>query len=72
MTDLDWSQSGYIKLLNSSGGIVCTVGALSPAPGGVAQVQDDGNFVFYDTSGNPTWATATNGPRQGNLDYCFT
>jgi len=72
VTDLDWSQSGYLKLLNSSGGTVCTVGALSPAPGGIAQVQNDGNFVFYDTSGNPTWYTATYGPRQGNVDYCYT
>ncbi|MFE0458535.1 hypothetical protein ACFW1A_04630 [Kitasatospora sp. NPDC058965] len=73
---LDWSQSGYVKLLNSSGGTVCTMGALNPAPGGHAEVQGDGNLVFYNTSGHATWSTGTYGDRVGapgaNLNYCFT
>ncbi len=73
---MDWSQSGYIKLLNSSGGTVCTMGALNPAPGGHAEVQGDGNLVFYNSSGHATWSTGTSGDRVGapgaNLDYCFT
>lgn len=70
VTDLDWSQSGYIKLENSKGTVVCTIGATDPAPGGVAIVQDDGNFVFYNTAGNATWASDTNGEKQGTKDYC--
>ncbi|BFV61197.1 hypothetical protein KCMC57_up63010 [Kitasatospora sp. CMC57] len=72
VTRLVWSQSGYVKLINSSGGIVCTIGALSPAPGGVARLQSDGNFVFYDTNGSSTWATGTSGGSVGNRNYCFT
>ncbi|WP_329564359.1 hypothetical protein [Kitasatospora sp. NBC_01266] len=72
VTQLDWSQSGYVKLLNSSNGVVCTLGALSPAPGGQAVLQNDGNFVFYNTAGNATWATNTYNGQQGNLDYCYT
>lgn len=72
VTHLDWSASGYIKLLNSSGGIVCTIGALSPSPGGRAVIQDDGNFVFYNTSGQATWASGTYRFSQGNLNYCYT
>ncbi|BFV61196.1 hypothetical protein KCMC57_up63000 [Kitasatospora sp. CMC57] len=72
VTRMVWSQSGYIKLVNSSGGIVCTIGALSPAPGGIARVQNDGNFVFYDTDGDPTWASGTDGHSYGNRNYCNT
>jgi hypothetical protein len=35
-------------------------------------LQNDGNFVFYNSSGNATWATGTNGGAQGNTDYCYT
>ncbi|MFJ1709816.1 hypothetical protein [Kitasatospora sp. NPDC088346] len=72
VTRLDWSKSGYVKLLDSSGRIVCTLGALSPAPGGHADVQNDGNFVFYDTDGHATWSTGTYNHRRGNLNYCYT
>ncbi|BFV61198.1 hypothetical protein KCMC57_up63020 [Kitasatospora sp. CMC57] len=72
VTRIIWSQSGYVKLINSSGGIVCTVGALSPAPGGVARLQSDGNFVFYDTNGSSTWASGTSGLAAGNRNYCNT
>ncbi|MGC0315055.1 hypothetical protein [Kitasatospora acidiphila] len=73
VTNVDWSQSGYAKLLNGSGGVVCTLGMLNPAPGGQAVLQNDGNFVFYNTAGNPTWATNTyNNGQMGNLDYCYT
>jgi hypothetical protein len=67
---LDFSASGYIKLIDSAGTIVCTMGALNPAPGGQAVVQNDGNFVFYNTSGTATWATGTYGPKAATLDYC--
>ncbi|MDH6129083.1 hypothetical protein [Kitasatospora sp. GP82] len=71
VTHVDWSQSGYAKLLNASNNVVCTLGKLNPAPGGSVRVQDDGNMVFYDTNGNATWSTGTsNGP--GNLNYCYT
>ena len=69
-TDLDWSQSGYIKLKNSAGSVICTVGAGDPAPGGVADIQSDGNFVFYNTSGAATWASNTAGLTQGSRTYC--
>ncbi|WP_405015722.1 hypothetical protein OHV05_00425 [Kitasatospora sp. NBC_00070] len=72
VTRVVWSQSGYVRLLNSSGGTVCTLGALSPAPGGTARVQNDGNFVFYDTDGDPTWASSTAGFATGNRNYCNT
>ncbi|WP_159401262.1 hypothetical protein [Streptomyces sp. NRRL B-24484] len=65
VTHLDWSKSGYVKLLDSAGRIVCTLGALNPAPGGRDELQDDGNFVFYDTSGHATWSTGTYGHRKG-------
>jgi hypothetical protein len=71
-TDIDWSASGYIKIKNSSGTTLCTVGAGNPAPGGVADIQGDGNFVFYNTSGTATWASGTNGGRTGNLNYCYS
>jgi hypothetical protein len=66
-----WSRSGYVKLLNSSGGIVCTLGALNPAPGGHARLQDSGNLVFLNTSGSVTWSTGTS-QGTGNLNYCWT
>ncbi|MFJ1709464.1 hypothetical protein [Kitasatospora sp. NPDC088346] len=72
VTHVNWSQSGYIKLENSTGGVVCTIGAPSPAPGGSARVQDDGNFVFYDTDGRPTWASGTYNQSVGNRNYCNT
>ncbi|WP_157531919.1 MULTISPECIES: hypothetical protein [unclassified Kitasatospora] len=68
---VDWSRSGYVKLLNSSGGIVCTLGALNPAPGGHAELRNDGNLVFLNTSGNATWSTGTS-QGTGNLNYCWT
>lgn len=70
VTDLDWSQSGYLKLEKSNGTVVCTVGATDPAPGGVVIVQDDGNLVFYNTSGNATWSSKTSGEKQGTKDHC--
>ncbi|MDH6139710.1 MULTISPECIES: hypothetical protein [Kitasatospora] len=73
VTHIDWSQSGYAKLEDSNNNIVCTLGALNPAPGGQAVMQNDGNFVFYNSAGNPTWATNTyNNGQMGNLDYCYT
>ncbi|MEV6212349.1 hypothetical protein [Kitasatospora sp. NPDC051914] len=69
---VDWSKSGYVKLFNASGGIVCTLGALNPAPGGHAKLKDDGNLVFYNTSGKATWSTGTSGSTRGNLNYCYT
>ncbi|MGE7435364.1 MULTISPECIES: hypothetical protein [Kitasatospora] len=72
VTTLDWSKSGYVKLMNSSGHIVCTMGALNPAPGGHAEIRDDGNFVFYDVNGNATWSTGTAGHHRGNMNYCYT
>ncbi|WP_052681793.1 hypothetical protein [Saccharothrix sp. ST-888] len=72
VTHLDWSKSGYVKLLDASDNVVCTLGKLNPAPGGHAEVQDDGNFVFYDTNGNATWSTGTYGHRRGNMNYCYT
>ncbi|GAA1182632.1 hypothetical protein F4556_001530 [Kitasatospora gansuensis] len=68
---VDWSRSGYVKLLNSSGGIVCTMGALNPAPGGHAELRNDGNLVFLNSSGNATWSTGTSSGT-GNLNYCWT
>ncbi|GJF31710.1 hypothetical protein KNE206_44100 [Kitasatospora sp. NE20-6] len=68
---VDWSRSGYVKLLNSSGGIVCTMGALNPAPGGHAELRNDGNLVFLNSSGNATWDTGTS-HGTGNLNYCYT
>ncbi|MDH6129084.1 hypothetical protein [Kitasatospora sp. GP82] len=70
VTHLDWSQSGYVKLLDSSGNIVCTMGALNPAPGGHAELQDTGDLVFYDVNGNVTWSTDSHSHR--NLNYCYT
>ncbi|MFI9271238.1 hypothetical protein ACIGXM_11075 [Kitasatospora sp. NPDC052896] len=72
VTHLDWSQSGYVKSENASGGIVCTIGALNPAPGGHAEMRNDGNFVFYNSAGQATWASGTYNFKQGNLDYCYT
>ncbi|BFV55419.1 hypothetical protein KCMC57_up05230 [Kitasatospora sp. CMC57] len=68
---VDWSRSGYVKLLNSSGGIVCTLGALNPAPGGHAELRNDGNLVFLNSSGNATWDTGTSSGI-GNRNYCYT
>ncbi|MEV4613521.1 hypothetical protein AB0K43_13105 [Kitasatospora sp. NPDC049258] len=68
---VDWSRSGYVKLLNSSGGIVCTLGALNPAPGGHAELRNDGNLVFLNSSGNATWDTGTS-HGTGNRNYCYT
>ncbi|GAA2234330.1 MULTISPECIES: hypothetical protein [Kitasatospora] len=71
VTHVDWSRSGYAKLLDASNHVVCTLGKLNPAPGGTVRIQDDGNMVFYDGNGNATWSTNTsNGP--GNLNYCYT
>ncbi|WP_371502585.1 hypothetical protein OG871_36035 [Kitasatospora sp. NBC_00374] len=67
MTHVDGSRSGYAKLLDASNNVVCTLGKLSPAPGGTVRIQDDGNVVFYDTNGNATWDTGTYGFQQGNL-----
>ncbi|GAA2277545.1 hypothetical protein GCM10010430_74290 [Kitasatospora cystarginea] len=72
VTHVDWSRSGYAKLLDSSNNVVCTMGALNPAPGGTVRVQNDGNMVFYGTNGNPTWSTGTYGGQIGNLNYCYT
>ncbi|WP_159401261.1 hypothetical protein [Streptomyces sp. NRRL B-24484] len=72
VTHVDWSRSGYAKLLDASNNVVCTLGKLNPAPGGTVRIQEDGNVVFYDSRGNATWATDTYGLRQGNLNYCYT
>ncbi|MFE6750221.1 hypothetical protein ACFVGM_30520 [Kitasatospora purpeofusca] len=70
VTDLDFSYQGYIALKNSSGATICTLGAANPAPGGVANLQTDGNFVFRNAGGAATWATGTYGGFvTGN--YCF-
>jgi hypothetical protein len=68
---LDWSQSGYLKLENASGTALCTLGAGKPAPGGVAQLQQDGNFVFYTTGGTATWATGTESDTSQTKSACF-
>ena len=68
---LDWSQSGYLKLESAYGITLCTLGASNPAPGGVAQLQQDGNFVFYTTGGTATWATGTEGDTSQNKHACF-
>ena len=59
VTQLDWSSQGYIILQDTFGNTVCTIGAQGPnyAPGGAAVLQDDGNFVFYNTNHVATWAT---------------
>ena len=59
VTQLDWSSQGYISLQDANGNVVCNIGAMGPnyAPGGTAVLQDDGNFVFYDTNHVATWAT---------------
>ncbi|MFJ1709817.1 hypothetical protein [Kitasatospora sp. NPDC088346] len=72
VTHVDWSRSGYAKLLDGSNNVVCTLGKLNPAPGGTVRLQEDGNMVFYDTSGNATWSTGTYGYQHGNLNYCYT
>jgi len=57
VTDLDWSAStGGILLKHKDGSIACRIGA--NAQGGWAQVQDDGNFVFYNSQGSATWAAS--------------
>ncbi|MFM7850750.1 MAG: bulb-type lectin domain-containing protein, partial [Flammeovirgaceae bacterium] len=38
--------------------------------GARAVVQDDGNFVLYDTNNNPVWASGTNG--KGTGPYSLT
>ncbi|WP_370222110.1 hypothetical protein [Kitasatospora sp. MAP12-22] len=68
VTDLDWSQSaGGILLRHSNGSIACQIG--SGASGGHAQVQEDGNFVFYAPDGHPTWASGTENGQQ-TRDAC--
>jgi hypothetical protein len=68
---LDWSQSGYLKLESAYGITLCTLGASNPAPGGVAQLQQDGNFVFYTTGGTATWATGTESDTSQTKHACF-
>ncbi|MDH6112369.1 hypothetical protein P3T36_003780 [Kitasatospora sp. MAP12-15] len=70
VTHVDWSQSGYVKLLNSGNGVVCELGQGNPAPGGWASVQDDGNFVFYNSSGRATWASNTQFETGSTVDAC--
>jgi len=70
VTQIDWSASGYAKLLDSAGTIVCTMGLDSEAPGGKAELQKDGNFVFYTTGGSATWATGTYNGDSATKDYC--
>ncbi|MEU9079605.1 hypothetical protein [Kitasatospora sp. NPDC048538] len=71
-TQVDWSQSGYIILIDDFGHHLCTIGATNSAPGGRARIQDDGNFVFYKTNGGAAWASNTYGAGQGNVDYCHS
>lgn len=55
---LDWSASaGGILLEDSNHNVLCTITGTSSASGGWAQVQSDGDFVFYNPSGQATWAT---------------
>ncbi|MEV4614119.1 hypothetical protein AB0K43_16215 [Kitasatospora sp. NPDC049258] len=72
VTHVDWSASGYVKLQDSNNNTLCTVGKLSPAAGGRAMVQDDGNLVFYRSNGSVAWASDTSGFAQGNTNYCYS
>lgn len=67
---LDWSQYGYLKLLDGSGNVLCRIGSGTPAPGGIARLQTDGNFVFYTTGGTATWASGTYSGHTGTKDAC--
>jgi hypothetical protein len=62
VVSLDWSAStGGIKLMRADGVNACTIRGDNGASGGWAQVQDDGNFVFYKSNGAAdfsTWFTA--------------
>jgi hypothetical protein len=67
---LDWSQDGYIKLMSGST-VQCTIGKLNSAPGGHAEVQADGNFVFYKNDNQTAaWSSGTGGLSQGTANYC--
>ncbi|GAA4629307.1 hypothetical protein GCM10023196_049510 [Actinoallomurus vinaceus] len=55
VTDLDWSVSaGGILLKRADGSVVCQIG--EGASTGRAQVQEDGNFVFYNDVSEATWS----------------
>ncbi|MEV0381211.1 hypothetical protein [Nonomuraea sp. NPDC050643] len=68
---LVWTSTGFIRLKNAAGNDVCTIGKTRPAAGGHASVQDDGNLVFYKPNGVPSWASDTDGLKQGTTNYCF-
>jgi hypothetical protein len=70
VTQLDWSAAGEIFLEDTNGGNVCTIGINGAlAPGGSAVLQDDGNFVFYNTSHVATWAIS-GGFHDYGTNYC--
>ncbi len=69
VTRLDWSASASgIVLYKYDGSIECTIAGYN-ASGGWAQVQDDGNFVFYNSSGAAEWATSW-GWGTSQFNYC--
>ncbi|GAA1991010.1 hypothetical protein [Kitasatospora viridis] len=72
VTHLDWSQSGYAKLLNSGNGVVCTLGALKPSPGGFADLDATGSLDFYDINSNLRWSSGNTDITPSTLDYCYT
>jgi hypothetical protein len=70
VTDLDWSSAaGGILLKNAKGSVICQVG--SGASTGHAEVQNDGNFVFYNDIGEATWSIwGTPNPAPYTRNYC--
>ncbi|WP_329578592.1 hypothetical protein OG500_09520 [Kitasatospora sp. NBC_01250] len=72
-TILDFSHNGDIEMLRTEDwgtGVFCDLGSDNPAPGGTAVIQDDGNFVIYNTAGQATWATGTYNNQQGTVHAC--
>ncbi|MFE2283732.1 hypothetical protein ACFXDJ_06105 [Streptomyces sp. NPDC059443] len=70
---LVWSAStGGIKLMRANGVNACTIRGNNGASGGWAQVQDDGNFVFYKSNGVADWAMWSNPSWPGGdwRNYC--
>ncbi|MDH6135284.1 hypothetical protein P3T37_004694 [Kitasatospora sp. MAA4] len=68
---LDFSHLGWIELDSATYG--CKIGSWpNQAPEGRAVVQDDGNFVIYNTSGVATWSSGTYNNQQGKVDECYS
>ena len=66
VTDLDWSSAaGGILLKNAKGSVICQIGG--GASTGHAQVQEDGNFVFYNDLNEATWSIWGTAP---TTNYC--